>query len=58
MFHVYLIKIDTDPVGIVADGPEGYRFYAIQRSFGELEGLVFNSAEDARSAALVLSSGP
>lgn len=55
MFHVYLIKINADPVGVVAQGAEGFRFYAITQSFGELEDLVFDSAEDARSAALILS---
>ncbi|BDV35631.1 hypothetical protein [Methylocystis iwaonis] len=54
MFHVYLIKIGVDPVGVVADGPEGYRFYAIEDSFRELEELVFDRAEDARSAAVIL----
>jgi hypothetical protein len=55
MFHVYLVRIDADPVGVVARGPEGYRFYAIAQAFGELETLIFDSAEDARSAALILS---
>jgi hypothetical protein len=55
MFHVYLIKIDVDPVGVVARAPEGFRFYAIAHAFGELEHLLFDSAEDARSAALALS---
>ncbi len=55
MFHVFLIKIDANPVGVVARGPEGFRFYAVAQRYGELEGLIFDSAEDARSAALVLS---
>jgi hypothetical protein len=55
MFHVYLIKIETDPVGVAAQGPEGFRFYAISQAFGELEALLFDSADDVRSAALILS---
>ncbi|WP_442755736.1 hypothetical protein ACNHKD_03505 [Methylocystis sp. JAN1] len=55
MFHVYLVKIGPSAVGVVADAPEGYRFYAIEQSFNELENLVFDSAEDARSAAALLS---
>ncbi|WP_457798202.1 hypothetical protein [Methylocystis sp. S23] len=55
MFHVYLVKIGASHVGIVAHGPEGYRFYAIEQAFHELEDLVFDSAEDARSAAAILS---
>jgi hypothetical protein len=54
MFHVYLIKIDADPVGVAAQGPEGFRFYAISQAFGDLEQLIFDSADDVRSAALVL----
>jgi hypothetical protein len=55
MFHVYLVKIGANSVGVVARGSEGYRFYAILSSFRELEDLLFDSAEDARSAALILS---
>lgn len=55
MFHVFLIKIDADPVGVAAQGPEGFRFYAISQLFHELEQLVFDSADDIRSAALLLS---
>jgi hypothetical protein len=55
MFHVYLIKIDADPVGVAARGPEGFRFYAISQAFGDLEQLIFDSAYDVRSAALILS---
>ncbi len=55
MFHVYLIKIDSAPVGVVARAPEGFRFYAMTRRFNGLENLIFNSAEDARAAALILS---
>jgi hypothetical protein len=54
MFYVYLIKVDANPVGVVARATEGYRFYAISHSLGALENLVFDSAEAARSAALVL----
>ena len=55
MFHVYLIKIDADPVGVAAQGPEGFRFYAFSQTFWALEKLIFVSADDVRSAALVLS---
>jgi hypothetical protein len=55
MFHVYLVKIGANAIGIVANAPGGYRFYAIKQSFNELETLVFDSAEDARSAAIILS---
>ncbi|CAJ0873526.1 hypothetical protein AMST5_02517 [freshwater sediment metagenome] len=55
MFHVYLIKIDADPVGVAAQGPDGFRFYAFSQLFGELEQLVFDTADDIRSAALILS---
>lgn len=55
MFHVYLIKIDANPVGVAAQGPEGFRFYAISQDFGDLEQLIFDSADDIRSAALILS---
>jgi hypothetical protein len=55
MFHVYLIKIDADPVGVAAQAPEGYRFYAISQDFRELEQLVFSALGDIRSAALILS---
>jgi hypothetical protein len=56
MFHVYLIKIDSNAVGVAAQSPEGFRFYAISQRFGELEALVFDNAEAIRSAALLLSS--
>ncbi|QGM97773.1 hypothetical protein [Methylocystis parvus] len=55
MFHVFLVKIGASPVGIVANAAGGFRFYAIEQSFHELESLVFDSAEDARSAAVILS---
>lgn len=55
MFHVYLIRIDSNPVGVAAQCPEGFRFYAISQFFRELEALVFDTAEDIRSAALRLS---
>ena len=55
MFHVYLIKIDADPVGVAAQGPDGFRFYSFSQLFGELEQLVFDTADDIRSAALILS---
>lgn len=55
MFHVYLVKVGASPVGVVANAPGGYRFYAIEQSFNELESLVFDSAEAAKSAALILS---
>ncbi|WP_363351991.1 hypothetical protein [Methylocystis echinoides] len=55
MFHVYLIKIAASPVGVVARSPEGFRFYAMARHFTALENLIFDSAEDARAAAMILS---
>lgn len=58
MFHVYLVRINADPVGVVARDAEGFRFYAISRRFESLEPLIFDSAEDARSAALVLTDRP
>jgi hypothetical protein len=55
MFHVFLVKIGARAIGIVADAPGGYRFYAIEQSFHDLERLVFDSAEDARSAVFLRS---
>jgi hypothetical protein len=55
MFHVFLVKIGASAIGIIADAPSGFRFYAIEQSFLELERLVFDSAEDARSAAVLLA---
>ena len=55
MFHVYLVKIDGNPVGIVANSADGYRFYAIGQFFRDLESLVFGSVENARRAALILA---
>jgi hypothetical protein len=56
MFHVYLIKIGTHAVGIVSQAAEGYRFYAVTQAFSALEKRIFGSAEEARSAALALST--
>jgi hypothetical protein len=55
MFHVFLVKIGASAIGVIANASGGYRFYAIEQSFHELESLVFDSAEDARSAAVILS---
>jgi len=55
MFHVFLIKIGASAVGIVSNAPGGFRFYAIDQSFHALENLFFDSADDARSAAVTLA---
>lgn len=55
MFHVFLVKIGSNAVGIIADAPGGYRFYAIEQAFHELERLIFDRAEDAKSAVVLLS---
>lgn len=56
MFHVYVIKIGAHAIGIVSLAAEGYRFYAVTQTFSALEKEIFGSAEEARSAALALSS--
>lgn len=54
MFDAYIIELGEEAVGLVARDAQGYRFYAAKQSFRALEGQLFHSAENARSAALEL----
>jgi hypothetical protein len=54
MYHAYIIEVGEEAVGLVARETSGYRFYAAKQSFRALEGQIFHSAENARSAALAL----
>jgi hypothetical protein len=54
LFHVYLIKIGAQAVGIVTQAAEGYRFYAVAQACSALETQIFGSAEEAHSAAHAL----
>ncbi|WP_159730081.1 hypothetical protein [Methylosinus sp. Ce-a6] len=54
MSDAYIIELGEEAVGVVARDSNGYRFYAAKQSFRPLEGRLFHSAENARSAALEL----
>ena len=54
MLHAYLVEVGPRAVGVVTREAEGYRFFAIKNSFRALEDQIFESAEEARSAALDL----
>ncbi|ATQ68329.1 MULTISPECIES: hypothetical protein [Methylosinus] len=54
MSDAYILELGVEPVGLVTREDDGYRFYAAKRSFRALEGRVFDSAENARDAAVDL----
>jgi hypothetical protein len=54
MMHAYLVEVGPRAVGVVTRESDGYRFFAIKNSFRALEDQIFESAEEARSAALDL----
>jgi hypothetical protein len=54
MLRAYLIEVGPRAVGVVTREADGYRFFAIKNSFRALEDQIFESAEEARSAALDL----
>ncbi len=53
-FRAWLIEVGPHVAGLVTDEPDGYRFVAIRNSFRPLDGRFFDSADEARSAALDL----
>jgi hypothetical protein len=53
-FYVHLVEIDQNPVGIVAQSDEGYRFLAFNNAFAALEDSLFDDADEACSAAIAL----
>jgi len=55
MSDAYAVKLDDDPVGVVARTETGYRFYAGGAPLLALEGRIFESVEAALSAARELS---
>lgn len=54
MFHVHLVEIGQNFIGVVARSGDGYRFLAIDSAFAGLEESCFDGADDACSAAIVL----
>ena len=52
--HAYLVEIGSHVAGVALHESGGYRFVAIKSSFHALDGVIFESADVARSAALDL----
>jgi hypothetical protein len=53
-FYVHLVEIDQNPIGVVTQSDEGYRFLAFNNAFVCLEDSLFYDADEACSAAIAL----
>ena len=54
MPEAYIIEIENRTAGIVARDQRGYRFFASDRDFDQLEGRAFANARNAERAARAL----
>ncbi len=57
MPDTYIIEVASQPAGIVVRDSGGYRFFAANHRFNQLEGQLFRNARDAERAAIRLASG-
>ncbi|MFY9655813.1 MAG: hypothetical protein WAK01_04375 [Methylocystis sp.] len=53
-FYVHLVEIDQNPIGIVTQSDDGYRFLAFNNTFACLEASLFDDADEACSAIIAL----
>lgn len=53
-FYVHLVEIDQNPIGVVTQSDEGYRFLAFNNAFACLEDSLFDDADEACHAAIAL----
>jgi len=51
MSDSYIIEVSSKPAGIVVRDKVGYRFFAANHDFNQLEGRYFSSAREAERAA-------
>ncbi len=56
MSDTYIIEVHSQAAGIVVRNPGGYRFFAANHRFYQLEGHLFRNAREAERAAIRLAT--
>lgn len=57
MSDTYIIEVSSQAAGIVVRDKSGFRFFAANHKFNQLEGRVFRSAREAERIATKLLAG-
>lgn len=57
MSDTYIIEVSSEAAGIVIRDKAGFRFFAANHRFNQLEGRLFRSAREAERIATQLLAG-
>jgi hypothetical protein len=57
MSDTYIIEVSSEAAGIVVREDHGFRFFAANHRFNQLEGRLFRSAREAERTATRLIAG-